>query len=366
MRLQVDARLLRGGGIGRYLRELSRRWLTDPLVDRVRFLGRPPELEPWLAEVDARGIAEVTSWSDGPYSPVSQLRWPWLARGLAWRADATFFPHFDVPLVAHPHPSVVAVHDLIHFQVPEGFPRWKRVAGAVLLRGAVDRARAVVTVSEASRAALEAFHPRIGPRVHTIPNGVAEVFRPVSDEERAAASRSRTVPQRFLLTVGRPKRHKNLDFAVRVLARVPTEMDLHLLMVGTEGEAETEALARLARSLGVERSVRLMGSVSDAHLRELYALATALLLPSSLEGFGLPVVECLACGGRALVPELPWARGLMRVGARGLPPDDPAAWAGAVLECLEEPTSSPQGFPITSWAESARRTLEVIAECARG
>src|SRR5690606_17497405 len=147
LHIHVDARLLRAGGSGRYVRELTSRWLLRPDVRRMCFFGRREELEPFLAEHDERGVARIVSWRDRPYSPAAQVRWPRLVRACPERPAVTFFPHYDVPLVDHPTPSVVAVHDLIHFEVPRGFPVWKRLLGRVLLRGALERATAVVTVS---------------------------------------------------------------------------------------------------------------------------------------------------------------------------------------------------------------------------
>ena len=186
MRIHVDARLLRAGGIGRYIREITGPWLREPEVASVRFLGRPEELEPWLDEVDVRGIAEVTAWSDPPYSLRAQLRWPGLGSRRA-EPDVTFFPHYDAPMIRHPRPSLVTVHDLIQYRLPEGFPGWKRWGGARLLGRAVTNATGIVAVSEATGEDLARRFPGAAAKVRVVKNGVSEVFRPLTPSEREAA-----------------------------------------------------------------------------------------------------------------------------------------------------------------------------------
>src|SRR5690606_9972229 len=80
LHVHVDARLLHGGGIGRYVRELTSRWLLRADVGRICFLGRPDELTPFLARHDRRGVGAVVPWTDPPYSAIAQARWPRLAR----------------------------------------------------------------------------------------------------------------------------------------------------------------------------------------------------------------------------------------------------------------------------------------------
>ena len=359
LRIQVDARLLNGGGIGRYIREITGRWLSRDDVDAIRFFGRPEELEPFLAERDARGVAEVVRWSDGPYSPAAQLRWPLLQRSLPWRADISFLPHYDVPFFGFPEPSVVTVHDLIHFQRPEGFPAWKRVLGTALMRRALEDATAVVTVSDTSRHAICSLVPSVADRVHVVRNGVGEAFRPLSSEERAAAETEWGRLRPFILCVGPNKPHKNLMHAVKTLACLPEGEMWRLVLVGsTEADGD-----RLAASIGrpdLRARMVVTGPVTDASLRSLYELANAVIVPSTLEGFGLPVLEARACGARVLVRDLPWTRELAMPGVVRMASWHPGAWAN---EARSLPATAP---PLErerwSWARAADATFAVLAK----
>ena len=362
LRIQVDARLLQAGGIGRYIREITRRWLARPDIGALHFFGRPAELEPFLAEWDVRGVADVTRWADGPYSPVAQLRWPILTLRAPWAADITFLPHYDVPLLCPPHPFVVCVHDLIHFQRPEGFPDWKRALAMTLMRRALEGATAIVTVSETSGHAICNVAPGVGEKIEVVKNGVGEEFRPLSPMEAAAADRKWGHLRPFALCVGPDKPHKNLSQAVEVLTRLPADEGWRLVLVGPS-EAERDRLVAASDPADVGSRVIVTGRVTDEDLRSLYGLAAAVLVPSLLEGFGLPVLEARACGARVLMVDRPWTRELAQPGVVLMPNWSPLAWA-------REIRAARSGVPalarnLWSWDETAERTFEVLVDAAK-
>jgi len=360
LKIQVDARLLHGGGIGRYLREIVSRWLAETSVERVRLFGRPAELGPWLEQHDARGISDIVPWGDAPYSPVGQLRWPWLARQGDWAADITFFPHYDVPLWAHPKPSLVAIHDLIQFEHPEGFPAWKRAAGRMLLRGAIEKCAGIVTVSKSSRTAIEKFSPSAAGKTRVVPNGVAAIFSPPTEEELRAARIRWADHLPFVMTVGPAKRHKGLETAVRAVAMAREQgHDLKLLMVGLRpGDWE-----RLAGTHGPNAARWMMdvGPLGDGDLRDLYALCVALMHPSLAEGFGLVALEALACGSRVLASRIPVTEEILGEHATLIPARDTEAWRDGVLDAAAAwPRPGPVARPaIPRWDTAARATLDI-------
>lgn len=347
-----------GGGIGRYIREITGRWLSRPEVGALRFMGRPEELEPFLKERDGRGVAEILPWSDRPYSPVAQLRWPFLSRQSSWEPDVSFFPHYDVPLVQFPAPSLVTIHDLIHFQRPEDFPRWKRVLGQVLMRKALEGATSVVTVSETSRHAICTWMPAVSDKVHVVRNGVGAEFRPLSAEERMAARRRWGGIEPFILCVGPHKPHKNLAHAMEVLTHLPATEGWRLVLVGPSEADRNRLLASSGRrELGVR--IVLTGRVSDEDLRSLYGLTRAVLVPSWLEGFGLPVIEARACGARVLAADLPWARELAHEGVTLMPEWNAKTWAEEIR--LSRAIRPGVARAELGWEGTANRTFEALA-----
>ena len=385
MRIQVDARMLRAGGIGRYLREITGPWLSAEGVDRIRFLGRPEELEPWLEEVDGRGVAEIVPWDAGPYSPRAQIGWPFVqARASGpggWKPEVSFFPHFDVPLLSHPSPSVVTVHDLIHFRFPGGFPFWKRWAGRILLQGALSNASRVVTVSQHSRVDILRLNPGLADRVEVVPNGVSTVFRPLApEEEKPALDRwGHLVP--FVLILGEWKRHKNLSLAVETVRRVRgTHPDLRLVVVGP-GPGTRGSPSPTPYPGGTHDWIVPVEALRDDDLRELYALSRAFLFPSLYEGFGLPPLEAYACGARVLASRRTALPEVLEGKAELLDPDDKGAWVEALSGAVEAPRgrwnreeTGPAGRSgpevrirpsVPSWADASRRTLELLELLAR-
>lgn len=374
MRILVDARLLQGGGIGRYLREVTGRWLADERVAEIRFLGRPDELQSWLLGRPGEQKARVVSWMDPVYSLRAQLCWA--ARGAEWSGgcDVAFFPHWDVPVRGSGPPRLLTVHDLTHFLVPGGFPLWKRVAGWVLLKRALRTAAIVVTISHASRRDLEQRFRTGGFPIRVISNGVShDIFRPLKPDERRRAESRWGHARPFLLFVGPLKEHKGAATALEVLRRLRSERpELRLVQAGPT-DIRDPAVEHLLRDPGLAGSFVQAGILTDDQLNEAYGISECLLHPARKEGFGLPPLEAMASGtpvlasNRASLPEVVGGGGIL------LDPDDPEAWTTAIRRLNEDPEyrtrlvgrgiERAQEF---SWEKTARETLEAVQEAAWG
>lgn len=406
IRIQVDARMLRAGGIGRYLREVTGPWLSNLQVAGVHFLGRPEELEPWLATLAGAETATIQAWRHRPYSPGAQLRWRHLQRERPAfvQPQVTFFPHYDVPLPAHPHPSVVTVHDLTQYRLPRHFSRWKRRAGMVLLKGALSRATRILTVSDHARQDLCTLDPRVWDKIQVIPNGVSRVFRPLFPAEFEVAHPRLDPLRPYLLAMGDPRPHKNLGFVLKVVAearKARPELSLVLVAPGAgnaaPGEAETghgpardlEGIRDAPEIRRIPDWVRTVPSPGDQELRDLYALSEAFLFPSLYEGFGLPPLEALASGARVLASDRGALPEVLGERATLLDPEDLSAWVqalgdagggvgggkaggaetgdvppshGAVADSRASVPPARQGIP--DWDRASRATLEVLMATA--
>jgi glycosyltransferase involved in cell wall biosynthesis len=365
--LLVDARGLWLSGIGRYLREVLHHLLRDESFGRFRVLGDPAQVGAFARDAGATGRVEVVPLPPRFYAPAVHLRMAYLAARGALRADAAFFPHYDVPPLARLPPLVVTVHDLSHFVLRDVFPARKRIPAWLLARGAVSRARSVLVVSESTRRDLLSRIPRAADRVHLVPQGVARVFfSPAADEPLPAAS-----GRPYLLCVGNRKPHKNLETAVEVLRRLqPEHPGLRLVLAG-EPLGSGGPVRRRAAEAGIGHLVEDAGAVDDAALAELYAGAACFLFPSLYEGFGLPVLEAMAAGApvvaadRSSLPEVVGDAGLLA------DPTDPAALADAVGRVLADPLlradlvargrARAAGF---TWEATAAATAERLREAA--
>jgi glycosyltransferase involved in cell wall biosynthesis len=308
-RLAVDARELRPGvrtGIGRYLREVLRGASLEgwPCV---AYGDAGARLDPPLPGVDWRLLdTSWTQWWD-------QVRLP---RALARdAADVFLSPYYKGPLSA-PCPVVLTIHDLFFI----GYPGQSRPVYDATMTGMARlyaaRAAAIIADSEYSKRSIVA---RLGVRaskVNVIPVALGAEFTPVPPGDALLARYNVTRP--YVLYVGNFKPHKNLARLVRAFALLPGPLrSRHSLVLAGGGEDGRATLVALAATLGVGARVIFPGRVADEDLPALYSGAAAFVLPSLEEGFGLPVLEAMACGApvvasnRASLPELVADAGLV-------------------------------------------------------
>lgn len=362
--LLVDARGLYTSGIGRYLREVLQRVVVDPRFASVSMLGDLALIDRFRGEQgDGADRVRAIPYEHPMYSPAAQVAWRRVHRRA--RADVTFFPHYDGPIVSMPAGSVVTIHDLIHFKVPAAFPPAKRLFAGVLLRRVVQQAETVIAVSEATRRDLEARFPGCEGKVCTILQGVSPFWQAAaSADEREAPT---GIPVRFLLCVGNRKPHKNLKAAVETLALLSERApDLFLVVAGGVFSAWDEVVATSER-LGVRDRLVEIEAANDETLRALYRACEAFLFPSYYEGFGLPILEAMACGApviasdRSSIPEVAGDAAIL------IDPDDHRGMAEAVLR-LARGSEARDSFvrrglvraKTFSWEETAMRTVDQL------
>ena len=203
-----------------------------------------------------------------------------------------------------PFARVLTLHDLLYRERPELLSAPVRMVTAGLVRAAVQRAHQVITVSEASRAAIVRELPIGADRVHVVHNGLSGTPR-AGDAARARA-RLRAGDRRVALAVATELPHKNLRGLLCGLAVMdPSERPL-LALAGHGTDAG--ALPRLAQALGIAGDVRLLGAVGPGELEDLYAAAAVFVTSTLYEGFGLPVLEALARGVAVVCSDLPVLR----------------------------------------------------------
>ena len=273
-----NAQVLRCGGLRH--RKLSR-W-------------RPFQRAPWCT---------IARTIDGVLAP------PWRAAATAVMrqqltrhlSDVEVFHSSDVLQWRHPTArNVVTVYDLTALLLPEYHTSETLELQAAKLRFAQEGADAVVAISEATRRDLVA-HLRIPPeRVHVVCGGVDAAFRPIAERERLTRVLA-TVGlecQTYILHVGTLEPRKNLIRLVEAYGLLRGEIPPpcpRLVLAGTGGW-ECEALFRRIAALDLEDSVIWLGPVADELLPSLYNGALLFVYPSLYEGFGLPVLEAMACG----------------------------------------------------------------------
>ena len=315
---------------------------------------------------------------------------------LAWNADRFFnrflryppylsslFRSFDVFHVAdhsyahlvHSLPngrSGVFCHDLDAFRClvePDREPRppWFRAMARRILRG-LQKAAIVFHSTQAVRSRIEQLGILPPERLVHAPYGVNAEFVPESPADERLPEVLQGRP--YLLHVGSCVARKRIDVLLEVFSRVRRRhADLRLMQVG--GTWSSDQLERI-ESLGLRGSVVQVRGVEGRALAALYRHAAVLLQPSDAEGFGMPVLEALACGCAVVASDLPVLREVGGEGATYLPVGDVQAWSHAIAAILEAPSIAP-AVPLRlaqarrfSWAAHANTVAQAYGRLASG
>jgi glycosyltransferase involved in cell wall biosynthesis len=277
-----------------------------------------------LGALAGRPGLELTRVSfGGPGRASSVLRdavwYPFATGVLARGMDVLHCPTFRGPLRARA-PVVVTVHDLAILRHPQTFPAWHRAYGRTGLRATVRAADAVVALSEFTKAEVEELLDVPARRIQVVPNGVDRVF--TSDGPAAEGE--------YVLAVATLEPRKNLAHAVDAARLAGVE----LRVVGAPG-------------WGGVAVPGWVGFVPDEELARLYRGARCVLYPSLYEGFGLPILEAMACGAPVVT-------------SRGGATEETAGGAAVLVDPLDS-VSIAGGID-----EAARRREELVAKgCER-
>jgi glycosyltransferase involved in cell wall biosynthesis len=274
---------------------------------------------------------------------------------------------------------VVTIHDVIPLLFPDHAPRSRksRLAWVYrwLMREVARRADCLITVSEASRAdclRTLAIPPGRADRVTAIHNGVSPRFTPPPGGPAPRKDPADTATVRTCLYVGRADPYKNLDGLVRAFARARTGLPfpLRLVIAGPPDDRYPEAQG-LVTKLGLAQDVLWTGYLSDDDLLRQYREADLLALPSRYEGFGLPVVEAMACGTPVLCSTAAALREIAGDATVMAAPDDIDGLANGMRDLLLKPELASRlvraGLARAAdftWEQTAARTLAVYNQAA--
>ncbi len=276
-------------------------------------------------------------------------------------------------------PTIVVFHDAIAEQYPDLiFPRLRsRLLWKLKTWLAMRRTDRLVTVSQNARMQLAANFQQPVTAIDVITEGPAPCFQPLDVRESAAiVLRKYGLPDNvsLILYVGGISPHKNLERLLRA-AKVVKE-PWHLVLVGDYSTdsffSSYKDVLELARNLDIAERVTFTGYVPDTDLVVLYNLATMLVIPSLSEGFGLPVVEAMACGlpvavsNRGSLPEVVGEAGLL------FDPCSEEEIAGAIARLLgdeslrrEVTRRAQERAKLFSWENGARKMVSILEEAAR-
>ncbi len=328
---------------------------------------------------------EMTFYHTGAFGPearTGQLRrlfpaWPYLRIPVVtpWRLardriDVAHFQYFAPPL--SPCPVVLTVHDLSYEKHPEFFSpamasRMRRVMPRM-----VRMARHLIAVSKATRDDLVSVYGLDPGRISVIHNGLGAGFGKLDDAPRAMRMTARFAINRpFILCVGNLGARKNQRQLVRAYARLARATPHDLVLVGKQAWGGDRVVEEI-RALGIGDRVHMTGFVTQEELLGLYNRATFSVYPSFYEGFGLPVLESMACGTPVITSVVSSMPEIAGDAALLVDPADEDALGAAMARLLgsaelcvrlrEAGLARSRQF---SWADAAARTVEVYRRAAR-
>lgn len=307
--------------------------------------------------------------------PPVRIAWEQLAQPfelVRLKPDLLHSLAFASPL-ASPVPAVVTVYDLSFRLTPDRFPRAQRWYLSLITAHSCRRARRVIAISESTKADVVRLL-RIDPaRVDVAPPGVDARFRPFPLGEVEAFRARRRLPDRFILYLGTLEPRKNLVSLIQAFGqlRAASGQPLaasHLILAGAKGWFYSDLFRQVA-ALGLQDVVHFPGFIPADELPLWYNACAVFAYPSSMEGFGLPVLEALACARPVVtsnVSALPEAGG---PAALLVPPHDVAALAEALARALTSgedlAARGPAHAARFTWAATAQQTVASYRKALR-
>jgi glycosyltransferase involved in cell wall biosynthesis len=368
MRICIDTSpaVHRRAGLGRYAQELTAALLAaDAENEYVAFYHRPrdAQIDPPLDRV--------------PHLTTSLDTKPWRFAALLGQSlnipQDRMFPGIDLfHATDHLLPrltrirTVFTLHDLIFRLYPGTHKPLNRWFLTLVMPSFLRAADAVITVSEHTKRDAVRFYDVDEAKIHVIYEAVDARFRPAPAEAIARVRQAHSLPRDFILSLGTIEPRKNLTAlleAYRVLRDRGSEV--RLVVVGKKGWLYEGFFRRLGE-LGLENEVVFTGFVPDADLPAIYSAAELFVFPSLYEGFGLPVLEALACGAPVVTSDrssLPEVAGDAALLVDPTSVGDLAEAMSTVLDSkdvqAELKAKGPRQAARFSWDKAARETLAV-------
>jgi len=378
MRIGIDARFLthpQPGGFKTYTENLIASLArVDPENDYVLYLDRSPDPNAPLPRQPNFTVCVVPgTW------PL--LGMPWREQvGLARQAARDRLDLLHSPSLTAPFrlacPSVVTIHDMI-WCFAERFSGRKPASSRRRLMDwyyrwtpkiAARKASAIITVSHASKDSIQRYLGVPSDRIFVTYEAASPIYRPVKDlGALAAIQRKYDLLPDSVLAIGSADPRKNIAMLVQAYARLPGELQArHMLAIVWTHRFLATSLEEQIAALGLRNRVRFLERVSDDDLLGLYNAAALFVFPSRYEGFGLPLLEAMACGTPVVAANNSSIPEIVGDAARLVDTESAPAIAAAITELLTNPTLRrtlvESGFKRAarfSWKQCARETIAV-------
>ena len=299
------------------------------------------------------------------HSPLRRIFWEQVFQPAQLRQyDLYHALAFVAPIVLNA-PMVVTVYDLSFLHFPDRLSAARRWYLRAFTALTCRRARRVLAISRSTADDLSRLLGVPRGKIDVTPLGYDKsALRPLARETIEAFRSRHSLPQRFWLFLGTLEPRKNLPMLLRAYAQAPSKERLPLLLAGGKGWMAEEVFKAI-EELDLSDSVKHFGFVPAADLPLWYNCAEAFIYPSVYEGFGLPVLEAMACGTPVITSDVSSLPEVVGESGLRLPPADESRWSEALRTCLQDEdwlaAARSRGLERAkrfSWARTAELTLD--------
>jgi glycosyltransferase involved in cell wall biosynthesis len=361
----IDCRQLGGSGIGTYIENLIRQYSLLAVDESFELLAKE-EQAPLIRSFSR---SNVKIYNDPIYSIVEQFRW-------ISKIDPfglMHIPHYNAPLF-YPGQLIVTVHDVCHLAMKQFFPGMlKRIYSGPFLQRVLNKANFIITVSEFSKSEITKYYRIPKEKITVIYNGVSEAFQPIPAEVSKTVLQKHRLPETYLLFVGNVKPHKNITGLITsykvALDRYPDLPPLVVLGQYTNLRKEFPKLTDLLRNEKLQRNIIFTGVLPGEDLPAIYSRALVFLFPSFYEGFGLSILEAMACGAPVVTSDCSSIPEIVDDAAYLINPNDQEMIIEAILKMATstelQDTYRQRGFGLVkryTWRRSAQQHLDIYQQ----
>lgn len=294
-------------GVSRHAANLARGLLSLPDAPEVHFLAGSWQREIFPSSIGLTNSRFHLHMIQIRHSNFARIAWyyrdlPAIASQLEADVMHMAYPS-PVRAGAYRCPTVVSLHDLYPFEIPENFGIVRSEISRRLMRQCLGKIDAIACVSEFTKSRIAKWLPsEVSRKALTIPNSIAPIMR------TGVAPRQLRDGLPFVLCVAQHRQNKNVPLALRIFAQALRAATLpvqaRFLVVGNSGP-DTQRILNEVRKLGLPDRVVLLSGISDQELLWCYENCSLLLAPSSIEGFGLPIAEALTAGCPVVCSDIP-------------------------------------------------------------
>ncbi len=366
MRFAIDAH-----AIGRRL--TGNEVYVRNLLANLAALDEAPEILAYRTAGSANGwVPPSVTCRDVAGNPCWRLSYDLSSRLRRDRPDLLHV-QYTAPL-ACPVPVVVSVHDVSFLEHPEYFRPLRRMQLRLTVERTVRQAARVITGSEFSRDSIARAYRLDPDSIAVVPNAASPVFRPLPREKAAAGIRERLgIDGPFLLTVGDLQPRKNHIGLIRAFAALLRQRPdvRHDLVLAGKDTWYSPVVRQAAQDSGFGGRIRFVGFVSDEELLLLYNACDVFVFPSFYEGFGLPVLEAMACGSAVACSNASACPEIADAAAVFFSPESIEQMTRAMTDLLVDGDLKARMERLGlgraaqfSWRKTAARTLDIYREVA--